>query len=165
MDIFKKQNEMADKILTKKRGKVLAIVKATRAGATFSLLKRACELKQKTTIVAPYINIFDETVNDVIKSFTSGTKPNYIRIAANKDMCKKVQEKIATHPNLRKFPFHKRPTCKNCEHNDPSRCLLQEALSCDDWDVIGITYAKLKYLCYGNSEIARAFLEKLKLIS
>jgi hypothetical protein len=34
---------MAEEILTKRRGKVLAIVKATRAGATYSLLKKACE--------------------------------------------------------------------------------------------------------------------------
>lgn len=44
---------MAREILTNRRGQALAIVKATRAGATTSLLKVACELGQKTVIVAP----------------------------------------------------------------------------------------------------------------
>ncbi len=62
---FRKENEMANDILTKHRGQVLAVVKATRSGATFSLLKRAFGLEQKTVIVAPYIEIFDKTVNEV----------------------------------------------------------------------------------------------------
>ena len=74
---------MANDILTNYRGKVVAVVKATRAGATFSLLKRACELKQKTVIVAPYIKIFDKTVNEVAESFGDGNKPKVARIAKN----------------------------------------------------------------------------------
>jgi hypothetical protein len=63
---FEKQDLMAEDILTHYRGRIVAVRKATRAGATFSLLKRAFELGQKTVIVAPYRKIFDETVNDFV---------------------------------------------------------------------------------------------------
>ena len=41
MDIFRKQNEMAEDILTNHRGKVLAIVKATRAGGHVQLTQES----------------------------------------------------------------------------------------------------------------------------
>lgn len=160
MTLFKKQDEMAQEILTKHRGKALAIVKATRAGATFSLLKRACELGQKTVIVAPYIEIFDKTVQEVIDSFKK--KPKVARIAKNEDICRKVSERIGSNPALKSLPFHFRPSCKNCKYNNPESCKLQEILA-SDWDVLGLTYAKLRTLCISQSATALDLLTKIKL--
>lgn len=137
MSVFAKQDKMANEILTKYRDKVLAIVKATRAGATFSLLKRAYELKQKTVIVAPYIEIFERTVKEVEDSF-SKDKPRITRIPKNEDVCTKLAEKVHDNPNLKSLPFHLRPSCKNCEYNDPESCKLQEILA-SDWDILGLT--------------------------
>lgn len=161
MDGFEKQDKMAEALLTNYRGKVVAITKATRAGATFSLLKKAVELKQKTVIVAPYKKIFDQTVDAVAEEFSPENKPKIIRIKANKDMCKKVKEKIATNPNLGTFPFHIRPKCSDCEYNNPNHCSIKELLTIDDWDIIAITYPKLKYILQGNSEIALKYVEKI----
>lgn len=161
MSAFAAQDAMAQEILTEHRGKVLAIVKATRAGATFSLLKRAYELKQKTVIVAPYIQIFDNTVEEVGRSF-SVDKPKIARIAANEDICTKVAERIEKNAQLRTFPFHYRPSCVKCECNDPKLCRLQEILT-RDWDILGLTYAKLRSLCINESETAIDLLNKVKL--
>jgi hypothetical protein len=158
---FEKQDLMAEDILTNGKGKVITVRKATRAGATFSLLKRAFELGQKSVIVAPYRKIFDETVNDVAQSFPTGQRPKVLRITANKEMCAKVREKITKYPALDEFPFQRRPKCESCEFNDPETCLLQEALVSDDWNIIGITYAKLKAICQRSSEIAKTFIEKI----
>jgi len=95
MSIFEKQDKMADEILKNYRDKVLAIVKATRAGATTSLLKAACQLKQKTTIIAPYISIFDNTINDVQKIVTE-RRLRIARIPANNGTLKH----FARHYNL-----------------------------------------------------------------
>lgn len=158
---FESQDIMAEHILNNERGRIVAVRKATRAGATFSLLKKAFELGQKTVIVAPYRKIFDETVNDVAQSFPAGHRPKILRITANKEMCKKVQEKIVKYSALDAFPFHSRPKCEECEYNDPGDCVLQEALVSADWDIIGITYAKLKYICLGNSKVSKVFIEKI----
>ncbi|NHJ31390.1 MAG: hypothetical protein FK732_00865, partial [Asgard group archaeon] len=112
MNLFKKQDQMAKDILRNHRGKVLAIEKATRAGATFSLLKRACELNQKTVIVAPYIEIFKKTVNKVADCFDAENKPKIAQIERNEEICEKVAEKISINQNLSKMPFHFRPTCR-----------------------------------------------------
>ena len=159
---FENQDALAENILTKERGNVVAVKKVTRAGATFSLLKKAFEMKQKTVIVAPYRKIFDETVNDVARSFPAGHKPKILRITANKEMCVKVKEKIAKYPALEEFPFLRRPRCEECDFNDPGNCVLQEALATDDWNIIGITYAKLNAICRGNTAVARTFIEKIE---
>lgn len=44
--VFEKQNEMAEDIISNYRGRIVTVRKATRAGATFSLLKRAFEFGQ-----------------------------------------------------------------------------------------------------------------------
>lgn len=160
MSDFDAQNRMAEKILTEHRGKTLAIVKATRAGATFSLLKKACELKQKTVIVAPYIEIFNKTVNEVADSFKTN-KPRIARIAKNEDTCRRVAEKLEEHASLRELPFHFRPPCKRCKYNKPEFCRLQEILS-SDWDVLGLTYAKLRALHMSESETTHDILEKIR---
>jgi hypothetical protein len=144
MGLFEEQNRMAEEILTKHRGKVLAIVKATRAGATYSLLKKACELGQKTVIVAPYIEIFNKTVEEATASL-SANSPRVARIAANQDMCRKVEERIADNPSLETLAFHLRPSCARCEYRNPESCRLQEILA-SEWDVLGLTYAKLEAL-------------------
>ncbi len=110
MGLFEEQNRMAEEILTKHRGKVLAIAKATRAGVTYSLLKKACELGQKTVIVAPYIEIFKKTVEEATASL-SANSPRVARIAANQDMCRKVEKRIADNPSLGTLAFHLRPSC------------------------------------------------------
>lgn len=161
MSIFAKQDEMAEEILTKHRGKVLAIVKATRAGATFSLLKRACELKQKTVIVAPYIEIFERTVKEVAESFNKN-KPRVARISKNEDICRKVAEKAEEYPKLKRLPFLFRPSCSRCEYNDPKTCRLQEILV-SDWDILGLTYAKLRALSISKSATALDLLGKIRL--
>lgn len=160
MSLFEKQDKMAEEILTEHRGKVLAIVKATRAGATTSLLKRACELGQKTVIVAPYIEIFDTTVEDVEK-LISGAKPRIARIPAYDEICERIKAKIDVHPELKSLPFHFKPSCTSCELNGPSKCGLPKILN-SEWDILGLTYAKLRALCLSGSETASDFLGKIK---
>jgi len=160
MPTFDKQDAMASEILTEHRGKALAIVKATRAGATTSLLKAACDLGQKTVIVAPYIEIFEKTVEDA-KKLVKESKPESARISANKDMCRKVEEKIQKHGCLKDFPFLYRPSCKRCEYNKPEMCRLQNILS-EEWDILGLTYAKLRALSISESETALDLLQKVK---
>jgi len=160
MDIFKEQNEKANDILRNYRGKVLAIVKATRAGATFSLLKRACELKQKTVIVAPYIEIFNKTVNEVGDSLPS-IEPRIARISKNEEICVKVGKRIEENPNLKNLAFHLRPSCTNCEYNDPDLCNMQRILA-REWDILGLTYAKLRILCMSTSRNNLVLLRKIK---
>ena len=92
-DPFALQNSKAQDILTNYRGKVLAVEKATRAGATTSLLKKACELGQKTVIVAPYIKIFDNTVDNV-RGLIEGKDPRIARIGANEYICTKIKSRI-----------------------------------------------------------------------
>jgi len=161
MDVFKKQNEMAEDILTNYRGRVLAIVKATRAGATFSLLKRACELKQKTVILAPYIEIFNKTVKEVGDTL-SKTKPRIARIPKNEEACTRVAEKVGENPRLRNLPFHLRPSCRNCKYNNPESCELQKILV-SDWDILGLTYPKLRALSISQSATSLDLLGKIKL--
>jgi len=157
---FEKHNEIAREILTNHRNQVLAVVKVTRAGATTSLLKNAFELGQKSVIVAPYIKIFDMTIKDV-EHFFKEKKPRIARISANKEICEKVQAKIKQHPCLDDLPFYFRPSCKSCEFNDPNRCKLQNILN-NDYDVLGLTYAKMRALCTSRSEMSEEILAKLK---
>lgn len=161
MSAFAKQDAMAKEILTKHRGKALAVAKATRAGATTSLLKVACELGQRTVIVAPYIKIFDMTINDV-QGLVERKKPSIARIGANREICEKVKLKINKYRSLESLDFHYRPSCKKCELNDPKLCRLQDILS-KDYDILGITYAGLKVNCTSESEIASTIINKLKL--
>lgn len=159
---FDKQNAMAEDVLTNYKGKVTAITKATRAGATFSILKRACELKQKTVIIAPYKEIFNQTLNDVVETFPPEAKPKIIRITANKEMCKKIKYEIEQYPILEKFPSHSLPRCQSCEYNEPQKCEFQKNLSIDNWDILAITYAKLKAIHKGKSATSRLILEKIR---
>ena len=115
MSGFEKQNEMAGEILTKHRGQVLAIVKATRAGATYSLLKKACELGERTLIVEPYKQIFWETIDEV--QLEDGSKPRTAYLTSNEDMCEKVKEDIKNNREPKQLKFHLKPSCKKCEYN------------------------------------------------
>lgn len=160
MSVFAKQDKMADTLLTKHRGKVLAITKATRAGATTSLLKRACELKQKTVIIAPYIQIFERTVEDVEKLIV-GKKPKIQRIRANVEICEKTKAKLDEHSELKSLPFLCKPSCRKCELNDPDSCELSRILN-GDWDILGLTYAKLRALSLSESETASDLLKKTR---
>jgi hypothetical protein len=112
-------------------------------------------------IVAPYIRIFDETVQEATASL-SVNSPRVARIAANKDMCRKVKERVRSNPRLEDLPFHVRPSCRRCEYNDADECPLQKILV-SEWDVLGLTYAKLQTLGISESATALDLLEKVKL--
>lgn len=91
----------------------------------------------------------------------SGSKPNIARLSANKDLCERVKEKIKKDSRLADLAFHLRPSCKNCEFNDPSRCKLQSILKNDN-DILGLTYAKLKIIRRSKSQVDSEILGKLK---
>jgi len=96
---FEKQNVMAKEILTDYRGKVLAIEKATRSGATYGLLKNACELGQQTVIVAPYVEILNRILDEVSSS-VKGKKPVVAHIKKNEEMCEKIKRDVEDKKTL-----------------------------------------------------------------
>jgi len=110
--------------------------------------------------VAPYIEIFKRTVDEVKRSF-SQKEPRIARIASNEEICRKVAEKLQANRQLTNMIFHLRSSCAGCEYNDPSCCRLQEILV-GEWDILGLTYAKLKALSISQSATTIDLLEKIK---
>jgi hypothetical protein len=156
---FDEANKAAKTILQNYRGKIVPIAKPTRAGATTSLIKNACELGQKTVIVSPTLQILDETVNNALK-LVNGKTPVYRKIEANKQLCKKLIMKNEKNPSLKNLPFLRRPSCEKCEFNNPD-CPLQAILQCD-YDVLGITYQKLQVLSFSESQTSQDLFAKVK---
>jgi hypothetical protein len=132
---FEKNNALASDLLHNHRGKMVAIRKATRAGATTSLLKRAFELGQKTVIIVPFIKIFDQTVNEALKFVNKGSSPRVARIKANKEMCQKTAQELKKYPKLEKLGFSHRGNCKNCSNNNPSDCEFQRVMKVGERDI------------------------------
>jgi hypothetical protein len=145
---FVEQNKMAEDILTNYRGKILAVRKATRSGATFSLIKAACEKNQRTVIILPHKNAFKIVEEAAASAITSET-PKVVKLKSNREMCRVVDEGIKQNPNRQKLPFHSLGDCENCLYF--IGCPLQEILK-GDWDILCTSYAKLKALRCSSSD-------------
>lgn len=158
---FTRANMQALDILLNNRGKIVSVHKTTRAGATTSLIINACELGQKTVIIAPTLKILDETVLNAVSKAQCPKTPVYLKLPQNKELCKRLVEKCQTTPALKKLPVLYRPSCKGCIYNDPKQCKLQAILQ-SDYDVLGLTYQKLERLAYGEGAIAKMLFEAVK---
>jgi hypothetical protein len=158
-DLFQKNNELASDLLLNHRGKIVAIRKATRAGATTSLLKVAVEKRQKTVIVLPFHNIFNQTVNEALKLVNNRFSPRVAEIKANKYMCQKTAKELEKYPQLEELGFSNRGNCKSCRYK--VKCEFQSVLQ-DEWDVLGLTYQKLDALMRSKRKTDKALIRKIQ---
>lgn len=150
MSRFEEQDRLADELL-KFRG-VIVVHKAPRSGVTISLVKRSIESGRKVVIVSP-TKIILKHVKDLIPDLTK-LQPKIACILPNTDLCKKLD------PSL-KLKFQFKETCNDCEYLDnPQKCLFQSLLL-SDFELIGLTYDKLRTLIYSGTEDARRLLCKL----
>jgi len=160
---FAKQEAMANEVLTK-QGKIIPILKVARAGATTSLVKQAVENNKKLVICVPTHEIGEDTVKSaVLQSKCSLDK--IIHFHENRQDCKRLVLECQKNPRLLNAKWLLRPEkCEKCTFfNDPS-CDLQKVLNCSDWNVLIVTYQKLKalWLSKDYSKISQLQLQKIR---
>ncbi|MCG2827064.1 MAG: hypothetical protein L6265_10795 [Thermoplasmatales archaeon] len=156
---FAVQDRLAGEYLSKKhQGKIYAVWKSTTAGVTTSLLKVGCEKKRKVILVSPTNKLLKKT-KELVEGLLS-FKPKIENISANKELCRQVKEEIKQYPNLEFLSSHRKHNCKGCQYNNPTDCLLQYILN-NDFDVLGLTYAKLNTLIEVDEGYAKQLLNKL----
>jgi hypothetical protein len=158
---FAKQDLLATEVLSKKDC-VVPILKVARAGATTSLIKQAVESHKKVVIFEPTHKIGESTVQDAIL-YSKNKDARILQILKNTDVCKKLQIECEKKIKLKNMKWLLRPVdCEKCElFNDPS-CELQRILNCSDWNVLVVTYQKLKALTLSKeySKVSQALLQK-----
>src|SRR5208283_5272557 len=159
---FAKQDRLALEILSKK-GYVVPILKVARAGATTSLIKNAIDSQKKVVIFEPTHEIGNDTVSGAVK-LCKNVNAKILQLLDNRETCKKLIIESQKTPRLQKMKWLLRPEdCEKCEFfNDPA-CELQRILNCIDWDVLVVTYQKLKALNLSKekSKVSQTVLQKL----
>jgi hypothetical protein len=159
---FAKQDLLATEVLSKKE-RVVPILKVARAGATTSLIKQAVESHKKVVIFEPTHKIGESTVHDAIL-YSKNKDARILQILKNTDVCKKLQIECEKKIRLKNMKWLLRPVdCEKCELFNDSSCELQRILNCSDWDVMVVTYQKLKALTLSKeySKVSQALLQKL----
>jgi len=127
--------------LLKKKG-VILVNKATRVGVTTSILKCAKELGKKVTFVEPYLKIIEEQIE---KYAEKGIKINSFR--KNRIMCPRVEKLCKDEPwrNAIMKCQYIPADCPQCMKKKETNCLYKELMT-KDWDILGLTYSKYKFL-------------------
>jgi hypothetical protein len=158
---YEKQEQMA-KALLEGRNHIIAVEKVTRAGATTSLIKEAVNAKMKVVFCAPTHKIGEDTVKQAV-NFSQRKDARILYVKSNGEMCSKLSIMLGRNPRLRKMKWLMLPEkCTECEFNNPE-CELQNILLSENWDIIVITYQKLKALINSkeHSETSEILLSKL----
>ena len=159
---FKLQDSLAAKVLESKTG-VIPIIKVPRAGATTSLIKELVERHTKTVIFEPTHKIEESTIPQAI-SLSNNSSAKLLQIRENSVACKRLQIECENNPNLKKAKFLLRPQkCEKCSFFEDPSCEMQRILNCTDWDVLTLTYQKLRALILSReySEVSEQILQKI----
>jgi len=157
---FEKQNKMAVELL-KLENKIVSVIKVTRAGTTTSLIKEAIDAHKKVVIFVPTHEIGRVTINKAV-TYADRKNAKILSVDANSELCSKIKLSIEKNDNLRKLKWFLLPSCSKCVVQKTLKCRLQEILSCEDWDVLVVTYSKLRVLTLGKGVTAQRLLAKIQ---
>ena len=159
---YEKQERMAKELL-KNSNMIIAVEKVTRAGATTNLIKEAVNAKRKIVFCSPTHKIGEDTVKQSV-SLSQRKDARILYLKGNEKICLKLNERLTRNLRLKKMKWHMLPQkCAECQYNLNPECPLQEILLTQDWDILVITYQKLKALVNSqeHSEISAAIISKL----
>ncbi|NLB55636.1 MAG: hypothetical protein GX811_07715 [Lentisphaerae bacterium] len=151
------------KELLKNSNMIIAVEKVTRAGATTNLIKEAVNAKRKIVFCSPTHKIGEDTVKQSV-SLSQRKDARILYLKGNEKICLKLNERLTRNLRLKKMKWHMLPQkCAECQYNLNPECPLQEILLTQDWDILVITYQKLKALVNSqeHSEISAAIISKL----
>jgi len=153
MTIFGPLEILAKTFLVRSKG-VICVHKASRVGATTSLVKVALELCKKVVLVYPTKRIAKE-IEMRISKLLSKQQPRIAIIWPNSELCRKCDPKLPLKFQLKK-------DCSKCIHLErPEECHFQE-LILNDFNLYCLTYDKLLALLMSSSPESRKLLKKLQ---
>jgi len=153
MSIFNLIEYLAKDFLVKSKG-VICVHKASRVGATTSLVKVALELGKKVVLVYPTKRIAEE-IRMRIPKLLSEQQPQIAIIWPNSELCRKCDPKLPLKFQLKK-------DCSRCVHLErPEECHFQD-LILNDFNLYCLTYNKLLALLMSPSPESRKLLKKLQ---
>ena len=159
---FAQQNLLALEVLSKNNC-VVPILKVARAGATTSLIAELANSHKRTVIFEPTNKIRESTIPEAIR-ISNNKDAKLLEILENSKTCKRLQTECEDNPKLKKAKFLLRPQkCEKCSFFDDPSCELQRILNCSDWDILTLTYQKLRALLLSSeySEVSQMILEKI----
>jgi hypothetical protein len=147
--VFENQNRLADELLTEQG--IIQVFKVPRSGATISLILRSFESRKKVAIFAHTQRILKQISREIPR--LTNRIPTIGIFKSNQELCLKV-------PRLPiKFQF--KEDCQLCQFNKSNHCPFQRLLI-NDYDIYGLTYAKLRALQLSRTRSTNAFLAKLR---
>ncbi len=158
---FEKQDSLALQVLQLKG--IVPVLKVTRAGATTSLIKQAVNLRKSVVIVEPTHRIGDYTVSEAVKC-SNNKDAKVLQLLKNTEVCKKLIDECNRNKRLQKMKWLLRPQdCEKCDFYNDLACELQKILNCNKFDVLLLTYQKLKALTLSKefSKSSQGILQKL----
>ncbi len=145
-------HDRLSEILLRKKG-IIAVYKVARSGVTFSLVKKSVELGKKVVIFEPTRRILNHIESEIPKITKDPLKIG--SISSNQQLCRKLDSSL-------KLKFQFKENCFNCEYRGKANaCMLQNILL-NDFDIIGLTYDKLRALQLSRSKESKSLLEKLR---
>lgn len=153
MSIFNFIELLARDFFVKSKG-VICVHKASRVGATTSLVKVALELGKKVVFIYPTKRIAKE-IEMRIPKLLSEQQPRIAIIWPNSELCRKCDPKLPLKFQLKK-------DCSKCAHpGRPEECHFQD-LILNNFNLYCLTYDKLLALLMSSSPESRKLLKKLQ---
>lgn len=121
---------------------VTQVFKTTRNGATTGLIANCVDAGLKVMLIADTNKIAIETLNKAIK-YTNWKSADVENIPGMWS-CIINKQRVENNPDLSKLSYLPTPNCLKCDKYD--KCLVTSFLRCNNWDVVGLTHAKLHVL-------------------
>ncbi len=159
---YQKQEQMAKTLLGLKN-QIVVVEKVTRAGVTTSLIKHAVDDYKKVAFFAPTHKIGEDTVKKAI-ALSQRKDANVLYIKANGVICKSLSDVLSKNKRLKKVKWLMLPQkCSRCKYHKNAECELQRILLSENWDILVVTYHKLKALVFSetNSETSQQLMAKI----
>jgi hypothetical protein len=151
------------RILLGLKNQIVAVEKVTRAGATTSLIIQAVNDHKKVAFFAPTHKIGEDTVKKAI-ALSQRKDANVLYIKANSVICKSLSIALAKNKRLQKVKWLMLPQkCSQCKYHKNPECELQRILLSENWDILVVTYHKLKALVFSeiHSETSQQLMAKI----
>ena len=158
---FDKQDALAQ-VLLERENLIVPVIKVTRAGATTSLIKQAIRQKKRVVIFEPTHEIGEDTISKAVN--LCGKRVKVLRLLKNSDLCKKLVDEIEQNMYLKNQRWFLLPEkCSECEFSNNSSCEMQRILISKNWDILLVTYHKLRALLKSkdHSTVSNLLLEKI----
>lgn len=152
MSTFNIQEELASRLLQTKG--IFVIHKATRAGASFSIVKTALKEGRKAVVLSPTKRII-RALQEKLPSML-GYSPKMVVVGPNSELCQKLDRNLS-----KKLAFQFKENCSKCNLNGkPSECRYQN-LQNHDFDLFCLTYDKLQSLIQHQAKDTTVIVDKL----